>query len=509
MLIRIFSLPPSGCTLNDVLDLANKHLEDARCADSPAKKLLLCGSAKMMIEDAESIVNKSVGGHTLNNDIANAYHKHGKLLEGLGRHKKARKSYHKAEKWGYLQVASYHFSPSQPVNSSASILGSFFPPILLSATPTIAAAVIQGHSEDITPSEAKDQIPSGNTTVAPLAIFVRDVAPPITTCDLPEAGAQITSTPQLAYCISLFHQSLEPKEGFESDWLTAIEGDPDEQRRLQSIAVDVIRAFVRDELKTSGAVFEAVSLAPVLQHDEFQKLLRVFVDGIDKSSLLETHLLEGLAYLMKNAPPCDVDSDDLVKILEILSTRLEKTHQQSTQHIYQLALTISSVLDSMVDSQVEGIECEQLHEPLSQYLKNLQQSSDPRLVYQAAYAYQALRHIPDDETILQTMLRRTGKIVKGISGVVSAVKAIDLDKFIDGLQHIQEGLKGAGEVISMVGDAYENVKTLAESGQDLLESLKEGLSFTRKSAWYPALRGLDALLQEGRVIEFERLIRGA
>ncbi|KAG0013349.1 hypothetical protein BGZ80_011130 [Entomortierella chlamydospora] len=518
MFRNIFSPPPSGLPLKDVIDLANRHLEDARSADTSAKVLFLCGNAKTMIKDAENIVNKSVGGRTLNDDIANAYHKHGELLEGLGQHSKAQRSYSKAKRWGYLHVAGRYSGPgsSQPANPNASVLGSLFPPIALSATPvivptvlqgvsdlTIATPIIRGHSDDGTPSGAKDQIPIGNTKVAPSTIFVRDAAPRIAKFDLPKVA-------RLLY--QFIRHSLESKErldGFESDWLKAIESDPDEQRRLQSIAVDVIRVFVRDELKTSDIVTEAVSLAAVLEQDEFHKLLGVFVDGIDKSLLLETHFLEGLAYLMKNAPPDDLDSDDLVKILELLSVRLKTTHQQSTQHIYQLSLTVSSVLDSMVDSQVEGIEREQLHEPLSQYLKDLQQSSDPRLVYQAAYAYQALQYIPNDETILQTMLRRTGKVVKGISGVVSAVKAIDLDKFIDGLQHIQEGLKGAGEVISIVGSAYGTVKSLGESGQNLFESLKEGLSFTHKSAWYPALRGLDALLQEGRFVEFERLIRGA
>ncbi|KAF9991382.1 hypothetical protein BGZ80_009164, partial [Entomortierella chlamydospora] len=63
----------------------------------------------------------------------------------------------------------------------------------------------------------------------------------------------------------------------------------------------------------------------------------------------------------------------------------------------------------MVDSQVKGLSREQLHEPLSDYLKELQKDSDPYLVYQAVYAYQALQYIPDDETILQSMMRRTEK----------------------------------------------------------------------------------------------------
>ncbi|KAF9996507.1 hypothetical protein BGZ80_007227, partial [Entomortierella chlamydospora] len=275
------------------------------------------------------------------------------------------------------------------------------------------------------------------------------------------------------------------------------------------MATDIIRAFVRDELKMSDVVAETLSLAAVLNRDESRKLLEAFVDAIDQSLLLKVNLLDGLSHLMKNIPLGDLDSDDLVKILELLSMRLKGTHQQSTHHIYQLSLTVPRVLDSMVDSQVEGIEREPLHEPLSQYLMDLQQSSDPCLVYQAAYAYQALQYIPDDETILQTMLRRTGKVVKGISGVVAAVKALDLNGFIDGLQHIQVGLSGASEATSMVSGACLNTKTLIESGHGFLQSLQESFSFTRKSAWYPALRGLDSLLQEGKLTEFEKLAREA
>ncbi|KAF9402550.1 hypothetical protein BGX21_009705, partial [Mortierella sp. AD011] len=503
--------------LKDVINLANRHLEDARDADTPAKALLLCGDAKALVKDAENIINKNVRDQTPNADIANAYYKHGKLLEELGQHSKAQKSYSKAEKWGYLHVVSHRAGSSQLADPDAHTLGPF-----ISSTPINTAAisqemsdlsiahVIRDHAEDKIPSETKDQTTSGDTVHAVQTIFVRDVAPPVAKFSLPEIGARITSTPQLAYCISLLQHSLEPKEGLdrsESDWLQTVESDQDEQRRLRSMAVDIIRAFVRDELKTLDVVSEAVSLAAVLEQDEFQKLLRLFVDGIDQSLLLEVHLLEGLAYLMKNSPPESFDVDDLVKILELLSMRLKGVHQQSTQHTYQLSLTVSRVLDSMVDSQVKGIKRKQLHEPLSQYLKDLQQSSDPRLVYQAAYAYQALQYIPDDETILQTMLRRTGKVAIGITGVASAVKALDLERFIDGLQDIQEGLRGAGEVISMVGNASENAMASSENGHSLFESLKERLCFTRKSAWYPALRGLDALLQEGRVAEFERLVR--
>ncbi|KAG0001549.1 hypothetical protein BGZ80_006165 [Entomortierella chlamydospora] len=106
-------------------------------------------------------------------------------------------------------------------------------------------------------------------------------------------------------------------------------------------------------------------------------------------------------------------------------------------------------------------------------------------------------------------MRRTGKVVQGISGVVSAVKTLDLMGFIEGLQNVQQGLAGAEKVIGLVSDACSNVAELAANGQELLTSLKEGFNFKRKGSWYPALRGLDRLVQEGRFSDFEKLVREA
>ncbi|KAF9993968.1 hypothetical protein BGZ79_001313 [Entomortierella chlamydospora] len=462
---------PSEIPPGDMLELADEHLKNAQSAGTPTRAILLCRSAEILIMDAEDVVaNKRVGDQTLTNNIISAYQRHGKLLEELGQQSKAQKSYRNAEKWEHLHATGQHTRIPQSANSK---------------TPT--AVLTQ-------------QI-----------IFTKDITPPIVKFTWPEIGGRITSTSQLAYCISLLHSSLASIEEIsktEYDWTQVMINNPDEQARLHTMATDVIRAFVRDELKRPNAVEEVTNLAAVLEHNEFRKLLQVFVDGISQPLLLNLHLLDGLSHLTRNAPRGNFDPDDLVKILELLSNRLQDTHQQSTQHIYRLGLTVSRVLDSMVDSQVKGIKREQLHEPLSQYLKDLQKNPDPFLVYQAVYAYQALQYVPDDETILQTMLRRTGKVAKGISGVVSAVKALDVNGFIEGLTRIQEGLMGASDAMSMIGDAYQNAKSLFESGQGLLESLQESFG-PRKSAWYPALRGLDALLQGGRLTEFETLIRQA
>ncbi|KAG0008091.1 hypothetical protein BGZ80_003858, partial [Entomortierella chlamydospora] len=254
----------------------------------------------------------------------------------------------------------------------------------------------------------------------PVAIFDQDITPPIAKYALPEVGERITSTPQLAYCLSLLHF------------------DTDEKVRLQALAADVVRAFIRDEHKKPETVAEVVCLAAVLERDDFRDLLQAFLVGIEQSGFLDINLLDGLTQLIRNSMPGYLDADDLIKILELLNKHIKDNHDLSIRHPYRLALTISCLLDSMVDSQVEGLSREHLHVPLHEYLEELHDSSDPYLSYQAAYAHQALRYIPDDETILQSMMRRTGKVAQGISGVVSGVKALDLVGFIEELQNVQQ-----------------------------------------------------------------------
>ncbi|KAG0005806.1 hypothetical protein BGZ80_005384 [Entomortierella chlamydospora] len=428
MLRNFFPSPTSDLSLEDALELANKYLSNARKEGDSAKALEHTNNVKSLLKHAEHILaSKKDKDPTLSEGIANAYHEHAQLLDGLGHHDKAKKSHSKAVKWRYVDMASQHTAASQSLGKSGTETAA------LSFTPNASTAMYQVIASDATQLNHQDHIPHPN----PVEIN---------------------------------------------------NGKPTPNK-------DVV-AFIREELEKPSVVSEVVSLAAILGQDDFRKLLQTFVDGISQSVLLDVHLLNGLARLVGNAPQGYIDADDLVKILELLNARLKDTHKQPIQHTYQLAQTISQVLDSMVDSQVEGLSRDQLHKPLSDYLKGLQQNPDPYLVYQAVYAYQTLQYIPDDETILQSMMRRAGKVVRGISGVISAVKALDVMGFIEGLQSVQQGLAGAEKAIGLVSDVYSNAMTLNENGQELMTSLKESFNFKRESSWYPALRGLDRLVQE-------------
>jgi len=356
-------------------------------------------------------------------------------------------------------------------------------------------------------SAAEQQV--GDISKISQAVFAKNIRPPAMEVKLPKTEERLMTTPQLATCLCLWKHSQLLEDMLDPParkWIQAIEKDMDEQDRLKILATNVIRAFQREEIKDDKVVAEVVCLAPVLDKSDFRYLLKELCKGIDQSILLDVHQLDGIAQLIYCAEPGYLDADDLVKILELLSARLRATHAQSSNHMYQLTMAVSRVLDAMADTKVQGLDREKLHEPLSLYLSEIKGISDPYLVYQAAHAYQALLYVPDDETLWQATLRRTGKVIQGVAGLVSAVKGLDLNGFMDGLKDIQQGVSGAAGVLKLAKSTMDGVASLADDGKSFVDCMKEGLGVKRKLTWYPALRGAESLLQSGQLANFKRVV---
>ncbi|KAF9362249.1 hypothetical protein BGX34_006532 [Mortierella sp. NVP85] len=325
----------------------------------------------------------------------------------------------------------------------------------------------------------------------------------------PGMGERLNDIPQLAYCLGLLQMARSPNDisaPTARQWLETMKKNPVEQQRLKRLATGVVTAYKSTKSKDAEAMAEVLYLVPVLEDEDFQGLLRDFLDGLEKSSLLNTTQLEGLAQLIQGAKPGQLGANDLKNILVLLDTRLRKTHTQSPSTIYKLIRAVSYVLDAIADARVEGIDRVSAHEPLSQFLRGLKGESDSYLVYQAAYAYQALLRVPDNETTWQTALQRTGKLPHGVPGMISAVNGADWSKFIDGLGDIREGLVGASKVARLDKNAYDNVVSLKESGPNFLACLEEGFSFSRKRDWYSVLRGADILIRDEALAAFRKLV---
>ncbi|KAK3809371.1 MAG: WD40-repeat-containing domain protein [Benniella sp.] len=491
----IISSPRGTLSPQQALKLANVYLDNACKENDGDITMVLCHDTEISLSQAKKAVKRTEDQYVIE-EIAIAYMDLGDLLKSRGHPNEANVSYKKAEKLGRQRVTS------RPNSITSSTKNSPFevPRPLVRAR----AIPLSMHKQcrNIT------TIPAHIATI-PAYIFAENVRLPAMEYKLPGPDERLTNTPQLAYCLSLLKPDRSPDDTLDPaahNWLNTTKKDVDEQDRLKSMATELIKAFKRDELKDAKTVAEVVYLAPVLDKDSFQALLSIFYSGIDPSKLLKVHHLEGLAQSIQSADQGHLNADDLIKILELLNNRLRDTHQQSSNHMHQLTLAISHVLDAMADTKVTGLDREKLHEPLSTYLKELKESEDPYLVYQAAYAFQALLWVPDDETTWQAAMRRTGEVIQGVSGVVSAVKGLDLNKFIEGLGNIQKGFEGASKAIEIIKKAYDGVTSLAQSGQDLLESLKEGLSFECKREWYSALRGADVLIRDGDLASFKELV---
>ncbi|KAG0240225.1 hypothetical protein BGX31_002158, partial [Mortierella sp. GBA43] len=262
-----------------------------------------------------------------------------------------------------------------------------------------------------------------------------DTGPPTKEFKAPGTYEPLEDTPQLVYCLRLLQtsQKIDDIEGAATrDWLRSVKMNLGEQGRLKRLAKDVIGEFTRDDVKDAAAVAEVVLLAPVLEKADLRSLLNQFYLRIGQPGLLEFHQIEGLARVIQSTPKKCI-SDDLDKTIKLLSDRLRNTHDQSVDSIFKLTQAVSNVLDAMVNVEVQIKDSEALQKPLSSYLERLRKSGNPYMSFQAAYACQALKHVPDNTSLWQEALKRTGKVIQGVAGVAIAVNSFDIEKFITGL----------------------------------------------------------------------------
>ncbi|KAG9064798.1 hypothetical protein KI688_003057 [Linnemannia hyalina] len=347
-------------------------------------------------------------------------------------------------------------------------------------------------------------------TVHTINVFLENVPKPTLKTDLPGPKQRIERTEQLIYCNTLLLQdslslSLSEQEPTldktELAWLAEIMEDPIERDRLQWQANFMVESFIQED-KDSTKIAEIVALGPILQQEPYRKLVSSFIKEFGDSRLLDVDVLQGLVQLVQSSSPGYLVSDDVIMILGLLRIRLQDPHQQSSEHPHHIHLAISRVLDVIADHKVQDVDRVLEHEPLFEILSGLKGSSDPYLMYQTCYAFQALQYVPDNETVLQAVLRRSRSVVDGVVKI-SALGKLDLGLVLEGLENLQEALGG---MIGVAGTVYEGVSSLMESGRGVMESLKERFKAGEKRPWYAAIRAAYAFAQAGQLRDLNHLI---
>ncbi|CAO3565255.1 unnamed protein product [Mortierella alpina] len=360
-----------------------------------------------------------------------------------------------------------------------------------------------------------------------IQVFPENVSRTTTGITLPSLDTRIDRSSQLALCITLLLKntasSLESKsletasdltnktswsaspDGAEQEWVQAIEGKSIKQDHLRWLASRIVEEFIKHAVKSPIAVSEVVLLASVLDQAHYRKLLNCFIEELHKAVLLDVDLLQGLVQLVQCPSPRNLDADDLVKILSILRVRLIETHHQSSEHLFHLTLAVARLLDVMAEPahQVKDLSRVEEREPLAKVLAGLQASSDPYLMYQALYAFQALQYVPDNESTLQAVLRyalgATESIIK-VSGVIQ----LNFEGLFEGLKEMQKAVE---ETYEIAKSTYDGVTSLLNNGRGLFDSLKNGVVSGHKHPWYPAVLIATALCRTGQLKDFSTLVR--
>jgi hypothetical protein len=142
-------------------------------------------------------------------------------------------------------------------------------------------------------------------------------------------------------------------------------------------------------------------------------------------------------------------------------------------------------------------------------LQALSQDLDLTLAHPAAYACQALLHMPNDEKLWQSILRRSLKVSGGILDLAQAVRTCDPKSLLSMFERFNEAFGGLDKAISLAKEMVAQTKILYGGGKSFFESVREGFDFKPKRPWYAALRYTALLIQSGQLVELKAFVRQA
>ncbi|KAG0308151.1 hypothetical protein BGZ98_008808 [Dissophora globulifera] len=357
----------------------------------------------------------------------------------------------------------------------------------------------------------------------PSGIFPRNLEMQPVKTTLPNLGSRIESTSQLVYCNSLIlkdksvvtHSSqlketldMDRSQGqalneYELAWLATLKKNPFEKERIQWLAVMMVQEFTNDELKDVAAAVaaEVVHLGPILDRRNFRKLFNYFISRIGDEILLDVDLLQGLVQLVQGASPGHLEVDDLIQALRYFRIHFENTQQLSTESIYHLILAVARIVDVIVHSVDKNSDIMFLYEQLEPIISGLKNSSDPYLMYQVSYTFQACQYLVGGETPLQAVMQKSMGVADGHVDI-SGLTELDLAKFLKGLKALQKEMKNSCSIIKA---EYGGEHSTANSGHEPFESLKKDIGFGCKQLWYIAIQGAEALPPVAATLrEFQR-----
>ncbi|KAF9926344.1 WD_REPEATS_REGION domain-containing protein [Linnemannia zychae] len=292
----------------------------------------------------------------------------------------------------------------------------------------------------------------------------------------------------------------------ERDWAALI--DPFEKSHYYGLVDQLVRTFIEDPFKNPETIAEVVLVGTVLDKDTYCVLLSSFIAELTERNLRYLDILQGLVQLVECVSCEHLVDDDLVRIAIVLLNKLSVAHAGSNDHYLYLIWALSRILAVMAEVNVMKLNHSRDHQPTLQFLAGLNISSNIYVKYQAAYAYQALQYISNDDTSLQFAWR----YIQGDAHVASAVTTlirIDPSEFLKGVA----GLTSAYEVPDVFAAAFEVGKAAGEDARTPFEAplriAGDASRSFKKRSWYLILQGTALYLRQGQFQDFKTIVSHA
>ncbi|OJJ94887.1 hypothetical protein ASPACDRAFT_48336 [Aspergillus aculeatus ATCC 16872] len=271
--------------------------------------------------------------------------------------------------------------------------------------------------------------------------------------------------------------------------------DEKEKSALRALISQMVGRF-RDKSRPSYYV-EASRLSRATTQSQYHHLAQVFsrsiVDNAEKGNALDGELLPSFVFLLRNNSE-GYSRDGLCAAVNALRERLDyKIRENALEAQYLLCYTLGVLLDVAVDIKASEIDKDTLRDPLLKLLADLKRHDEPRVAQAAAYAYEALKGISDNQSPWDIFWSNSGRVIAVAAKTAGAVSTLNPDKLLDTGPDLLE-------LLEFLKKVYDGGIELFEARKEMDEVFVENIRrLPHQRLWYGILRYTSMLIFAGGI----------
>lgn len=246
--------------------------------------------------------------------------------------------------------------------------------------------------------------------------------------------------------------------------------DAREKGALDSLLRDMVTEF-RDHPKPSDYM-EASQLSEITEKEQYEDLIKAFINEVIVSAgnarVVDRDLLPAFDRALRQHRNRSSEHFLTFPLDELRSGLRSAIKKADLQSQYYFLHVLCTVLDVAVDIRLEGIDRDTIHHWLFQTLHDLKDHDDSRIAQAAAYAYEALRSVPDNEGLMDVFLRTSSAGISATAKLAGSVASMDPTKALDAVPNILE-------LVGYFGTVLDSLQTIVRTPRELSDAFLQDI----------------------------------